>query len=364
LDSPNPKRSSATIATLCLCLSLGALACGDATSLDLLLTPDPNVTNSDELAKELGSVTVVIDSSKGLYPNGPPSPVNGIELRDEDNDGQLEVIALVDTMHLDRLPLIRLERGTLPDESIELRISGKDRQGNRIFAAGGLKGAKFVADKITDMVVPFNIKLRYRAPVVTQTIPFSGSTHAPGSTSSIFAIFSKKMNVDSVRKAITLVRVEDKKEIPVPAEFIRVQYIANNDESPTSAEYRLKEALDGGRYRLRISTNAVDSAGLALDQVPLENGSQPFSGQFEIDGTAMATTPAMASCAQGGDQCSSGTTCDKNAQKCEAAACPDKCPAATVCSLAWNICVPDCRVFGGFGGCDKDETCNPAGICE
>lgn len=358
-------------------LALTLSACADLTALDLSLVADPNVTDTAALVSQLRWLKIVLDSPAGLYASPPSAIDRGLSLEDVDGDGQLELVAEHPVDGLGRLPRIRLEQGGLQPLALDLRLDGADaKPGEKprdelvYFAAGGVRGVRFASGTVREVEVPFNRRLLYRQPQVTQVNPEDGAEVDPRSFGSVVLIFSKKMNPDSLRAndVLRLLQVEPAPARPIAAELITVTNLGGL-ESPAAAEYRFASILTPGTYRIEVSTAARDASGRPLDQVPMQPGDQPFSSSFVVGNTAVPTiecTPVCNDwCASGGDKCAPGLVCNKASRICEPRyqSCPGHCRATTVCDPARGICVPDCRVHGSYGGCPDGETCLPDGVC-
>lgn len=349
----------------CLCIA-ALLGCGEPTALDLSLVADPNVNSEEALLSHLAQLRLVVDSPQGLYPAGAERREGDVEIQDVDEDGAGELVARVDLADLGRLPLIRLERGGLDEQPLDLRLDGLGPGAGSgpslvSVAAGGVQGLRFEGGAVQSVQVPFNLRAAYRPPRVTQVYPEDGSSLQPGAVGSVVLIFSKAMNPESLGRAgvITLVRVDSGQETPVPAQQIVPGEVYSG--GPTRVDYRLASMLKDGSYRVRVSQGALDGSGRPLDQVPMQPGNQPFSSGFGLtDFATTATTCPQAGCevawcGNGGTACPDGLTCENDT--CVPDGCPASCDVLTVCDTSLGVCVPDCRVHGTYCGdglaCDQ-----------
>lgn len=358
-----------------LLLSLALVACGEDTALDLRLAPDPNVTNTDDLVKRLQTLTLTLDSPQGLgYTQ--KRETGEVRLIDVDGDGKLELQATLEVKDLGRLPRVRIERGGLSAGlTLNLRVEGID--GSATVAMGGVQGTSFVEGSATTLTCPFNLLPRYRAPQVTQVFPSDGLQNLMvAGLGSVVVVFSKPMNSDSLKKAgvFTVSRLEGGQEIVAPAKLITVKSLGVGEDAPSMATYDFATDLQkGATYQVRVTSDALDTSGRKLDQVPMQEGAQPFSSQFSLSPTEPMTAACNPSCTQtwcsnGGKACASDDlvcntqtrTCEPKPQVCTS------CTKLTVCDPALGICVPDCRIngLGTAGGCaGSTGVCLASGLC-
>ena len=261
---------------------------------------------------------------------------------------------------------------------LELRLEGGSTcqpgdsacQGGRLyFAAGGVKGVGFVEGEVQQTEVPFNQRLLYRQPQVTQVNPENGAGNlAAQSFEGVVVIFSKHMNPDSVRRSGTLrvLKVDGGAETEVPASLVTLTNLGASLEAPAMAEYRFTEGLGQGSYRVVVSTAALDTSGRRLDQVPMQPGDQPFTSSFVVSQASRPETtcsPCSSWCSQGGSECAPGLVCDTSARLCRPATCPSSCPAGTVCNPSPGALRARLPGAQKLGGCPAGETCLASGLC-
>lgn len=350
----------------------GGVACAPISALDLQLVPDPEWTDAPRVLELAERIRVVVDSPQGLYPASAAGRHAQILLEDVDADGAVELSTELELAGMDHLPLLRLERGGLPDVPIEVRFDGIGGSPQEIVAGGSARGLVFEPEQVVEKDVLFKPRMRLLPPRVTQVIPGDGAIEQR--VGSVFVVFPKQMNAESLRApgTVTLLAVTDGAEQPVPVRELRVQFLPGA-ESPTTVEYQLQEILAPGRYRVRVSEQALDLDGRALDQVPTQPGNQPFASQFEVSATAEVTTtmacPLEGPCTEGpcglagsGATCASGLECVDGA--CVPQECPAACPVGTVCDTATALCVVDCRDYGAGSGCAPElPRCGADGVC-
>ena len=343
------------------CSLLAVVACGDepATGLDLTLVPDPNVNVPGEVARMVDSLVLVLDGPGGLYHPGDDDPRDdSLQLEDADGDpSDLELVATV-PIEDDTLPWIRIARGGLAaDTVLDLRVLGLPASGREPVALGGAEGIALDAGEVA---LPFNLVPKLLPPRIAEVVPGDGDVALGCLVDRVVIIFSKPID---------------------PATFLAPGTVLfEPGGAPTSlrvdASGRFGEvtppALPGDesvRYHLTITTAIRDEDGRPLDQVPAEEGAQPFEHDFDLpcepgpqipDPNCGDPEPAPRYwCGIGGRfECIDGM--------CIPTDCDDAdCEAPTVCDPATASCEVDCRLYGPQGACpDERPSCDAAtGAC-
>lgn len=343
--------------------------------MDISLVADPNLNSEQSLVTSLERLRLVVDSPEGLYPGTAERRQGDLVIKDLDGDGQSELEATLELNGLGRLPLVRIERGGLEAVTMEMRMEGfapVQAGYSESIAAGGLQGIRFSSREILLVTLPFNLKPRFLPPRVTQVFPEDGSADSSkAGLSSVLVVFSKAMNLESLRKphVLRVLLVNNGSESVVPAKAIQLGELFAG--GPTKAEYIFDETLGAGMYRVRVSTEALDGSGRHLDQVAMQDEDQPFSSQFSVTGVNMQAGPECAvppcetdPCSAGGLSCPQGSTCNTDQGSCEPATCSGACDPGRVCDPTLVSCVTDCRVYGTFGGCPQERpVCRQEGLC-
>lgn len=372
---PDPLDSRQAPQLLTLLAATLLSACGEDTALDLDLFADPKYNSEASVLASLAQIRLVVDSPVGLYPGTTSLQGDGYVIKDLDSDGAAELEAEVDVAGLDSLPLIRIERGGLPDVPLEIQLDGFSK-GDVLVAAGGVEGKRFTEGIVDEEPVPLNLKAEFRPPTVDKdkgVFPPSGSKDLlPAGLSSVLVIFSKAMNPDLLKvqgdnPAFEVVNVGT--GVRVPAKSINVQPLYPN--GPSQAGYLFDGHLElGATYEVIVWPKARDISGRPLDTVPLQEGNQEFRSRFStalVEVAAPACHPDCQGtwCANGGTVCPEGLTCDEATGFCGLVGCGYKgCPEGKVCDPSLSACVDDCRIHGTYGGCPGDRPrCLSSGLC-
>ena len=331
------------------------VGCASPEGVDLRLVPDPNLNSEAQVLAALDSIVLVVDSPDGLYPPGSERMVDGVQIEDADADpSDLELVATIPVTG-GRLPIIRLERGTLPDASLELRFLGVPAEaGAPVSVVGRVQGVH-LASPIEELAIPFNLRPELLPPRVTEILPSDGSGLAGCEVSKIYVMFSRPVDPATLVGAIT---VE-----PGTVEDVRL------DPSGLTAEIRVAGlgGADSLRYSVAIETTVTDVEGRALDQIPSELGPQPYRSAFALtcgpatDIPVIECTvgaPVSAVCEFPGRLACVDGFCVPRA--CDFASCGD----TTLCDPASGRCELDCRAWGEAEICPSERpSCDASGLC-
>lgn len=372
-DPHESRRPPLSLPGLMLLAATLLSACGEETALDLDLFADPKFNTEASVSASLQKITLVLDSPEGLYPGSTSRQGEGYVIKDLDQDGDGELQAEVEIAGLGRLPLIRIERGGLPDMPLEIELDGVSAKGDGLIAGGGVEGVRFTGGIVEEVPVPFNLKAEFRPPTVDKVFPSAGAKDLlPNGLPSVVVIFSKAMNPDLLQQqgdnpAFEVVKVST--GVRKPATSIKVQPLYSG--GPTQAEYRFDGYLDlDSTYEVIVWPKARDISGRPLDYVPLQEGNQEFRSRFST-GMVETATPMChpdcekSWCGNGGITCPEGLTCDAATGSCKLVGCgPGGCSEGKVCDPSLSACVDDCRIHGSHGGCPADRpTCLSSGLC-
>ena len=333
-------------------------ACGDSTTaLDLELLPSPELNSAADLVSRIRTVVVVVDAATGrLYPPESEQLAGNVQIKNADADpGDLELVALV-PMPGDHLPLIRIERGGLPDVPLHIRVLGSaEGETGTEMARGGATGVSFSDGEIETVAVPFNLLPRWLPLMVTEVAPSDGASVPCDSKVSILSVFSRAVDAASVTAPGHITVVE------LPSADVAAEELAVSLNSVTFVPDRAVLS-----YRLTISTDVTDADGAHLDQVPSMQDLQPYREDFQLmcDGTSMPTFPVCSAAVPDGPcpgpagrfRCEAGE-CVPNA--CDGAACS----GGFVCDPASSLCEVDCRLYGGEACPATRPVCSTNGYC-
>lgn len=350
----------------CSWLLAGAiLGCGsetvEETAIDMELVPDINLNSPSQIVASIDTLRLIIDSPEGLYPPGSESIVGNLEVRDADDDpSDLELIATV-AVPAGRLPSVRIERGGLPDVSLDIRVIGlqSDRPDVRL-AEGRVRGIRFDPDDVKPLSVAFNLRPEVLPPRVTEVQPADDTFLMPCRVDTIVVVFSKPMDSASLLKPGNFAVDRD----PLPESIVvdPSGFIATY----TTGDLKLEEG--NLSYRVTILSEAKSRDGVALDQVGAEPGAQPYSGLFTMRCNFQEPTlePVLCSPAEPDGSCPGAGRfrCDGGA--CVPAGCDQSvCGPGFVCDPATLLCEVDCRAYGDVEVCPESRpVCDPgSGAC-
>ncbi len=342
---------------LAVCALVGCS--GDVeTALDVALVADLNLNSESMLTTALTRVQVEVDSDDGLYDAGAAITTSGFSIQNVDADAPFE---LVIGLGLDgaRLPEVRIERGGLPDGPIDLRVVGIDASGRHI-AAGGVRSVSFVPGERRQVPVQFNLKAQYLPPRVNEIYPRSGEATCRSGTALL--VLSKNIDPRTVVGGVSVIVERDGYSGPLPATasaegpVIRVAYAVITPEVDT--------------YRVRVTSEVLDTEGMPLDQDPGIGGAQHFVTSFSVVDDGACTSYPYRWCHESG----AALECPDfrgGRLRCEEGLCllhdcaGDVCANGFVCDGDSAACVVDCRLYGGTEDCPSDSLCNQAtGVCD
>ena len=164
-------------------------ACAVEDAIDLELIPDPNINDEQAIVSRVSNLLTTVDSEDGLYPPGSEHTEGAVQLVNVDTDDALEIVATIPVN--DRLPRVRLERGSISDAPLDIRIQGEDDSGT--VAEGRVRGVRF-GQEIVRLRVPFNIRPEQLPPRLTEVYPPDGSPVQGCDLSLIILFFSKPVD--------------------------------------------------------------------------------------------------------------------------------------------------------------------------
>jgi hypothetical protein len=350
------------IGLLALVALLGACADEPGPAIDLELVQDLNINTAESVLERVETVRLVVDGPEGLYPPGAERGSGAVRIVDADGDpSDLELVAEV-AVEGDRLPLIRLERGSLPEGPLDLALQGlgddDDAGVAELEAEGGVRGVRFEGG-VTTLAVPFNLRPERLPPRVTEVVPGDGDEIAFCDVEALAVVFSEPVDEQSLL-ASTRVQVE-------PNGVAAVRLDATGLVAHVVLERSLEDdEADTVTFELVVSSDVVDLQGQRLDQVPAEPGPQPFDEAVTLRCRQLVTGPRPPC---GGEpwppcppldrlQCVDGVC---QPVSCDGARCPD----GFLCAPDLGRCEVDCRLYGAGGGCPLERPLCDAetGLC-
>jgi len=350
-------RSCARLVLGSLCL-IGVLAgsagCeafdGEATAFDLDLIPDLSLNAEAQLAAQLDHVVVVVDSAEGLYAPDQAQVGDGFEIANRDDDDPLELTFTVPVPEA-RLPLLRLERGGLPDAALEISVRGYADGEQSPLAAGGVSGVRFEVNQVQELPVPFNLLPDRLPPRVVEVFPAEGQLLSDCELSLLVVVFSKAIDVSSL----------------VPNHSVSLRGLALGDFQLTLGRVAqfvvTDESLVGSvSNQIEVGTEVTDEQGRHLDQQPAQAGAQGFASEF----LTPASCPQLAGnwCGEVDPILGPGDICpdlEIGRLICQDGVCvPAECDVAScgdgfICDQASGSCEVDCRLYGGVEACPAGQ---------
>jgi hypothetical protein len=248
------------------------LACAAEPGADFALTPDPNLNRPEQLIESVDSIVMIVDSAQGLYPAGSERTTGDLQIENADSDPALEVVARI-VMPMDRLPVVRLVQGTMPDDvSLDVRFLGLPEEPGAPYLAVGRVSGVHLDPTIPRVPIPFNLRPERLPPRVADVLPSDGSSIEGCMLEHVYVMFSKPIESDTLAGAITL----------SPHGSVTA---ARLDGSGLTAELDTTGLVGAGgelAFRIEIVTSVTDREGNALDQVPAEPGPQGFAADFVL----------------------------------------------------------------------------------
>ncbi len=343
-----------TRALYILCAMLAATAVGsalagcadDVTAIDFELVSDPNVNSTEQVAGAIDSVLVIVDSADGLYTPAEATRVGNVQIRNADaNPDDLELVALI-AVPTGRLPVIRLLQGGLPDVALDVRVTGVRGAEETVVALGHLGGARFEAARVTTSTVPFNIRPELLPPRVVDVLPRDGDLAQGCEVATLVVMFSKPMNALSLTAPGRILTEPGGMPTEVTVDSSGLVAVV------APAGLVGADMMSVG-YRLTVSSEALDRDGLALDQLPMQDGAQGFAADFVLRCETRTMTPDQVACGTMGvpgplpTYCPGGGRLGCVAGECVLASCEAaECATGFVCDATTFACTADCRPYG------------------
>lgn len=334
--------------------ALQIAACEGPEGVDLRLVPDPNLNREAQVLDALDTIVLVVDSPDGLYPPGSERAAEGVQIEDADADpSDLELVATIPVAS-DRLPLVRLVRGTLPDVALDLRFLGVPAEPGAPASVVGRVQGVHLGRPIEELAIPFNLRPELLPPRVTEVLPGDGAAIVGCDVPRLYVMFSRPIDPATLAGAVTVT--------PGAIDEVRL------DPSGLTAELRVGGLAGAGslRWSLAIAASVTDLEGRPLDQVASEPGPQPYEASFEVtcgpsmgtpDDECGGTSGAPMRCPFGRLACVDGYCVPES---CDLAGCGE----GTVCDPATGRCALDCRPWGDAEVCPAERPrCGDDGVC-
>jgi hypothetical protein len=177
--------------------------------------------------------------------------------------------------------------------------------------------------------------------------PADGTEKVPSSLISALVLFSTTIDESSLADNVQLLH-PDGGSVPVTFTLetlvVAGSPFSRDERTLLSVGFKLPPVLDPeGRFTLKIGAGVRSTADLALDQDPSTPEPEPFSSHFFAPFPDGGIGGGPKPC----DRCPEGYGCVSENPGCvPMLACPETCPALSVCDDQEKQCVPDCRAYG------------------
>ena len=205
--APRPMiRTLARALPLCL---VTFLACSDAaTSVDLVLTTNPDLCSTAEILAQVATVVVVVDAPGGLAGVTAAGPLaGGGTAVDFDGDGELEVVFTAPPLDGSALPILEVGLRHNADRELAYRVLGYPADAAlepaNAIALGGVT-ASCAAGESRKVGTPFNLRAVARPPKVILVLPPDGATNVPFNLKAVTVMLTSRDSLASCsRDSIT-----------------------------------------------------------------------------------------------------------------------------------------------------------------
>jgi hypothetical protein len=276
--------SWATRATLLTAVVLQASCAGEEadTAFDLELTPDPDLATAAQMAERIDTILMVVDSPDGLYLPSDAQVVGNVQIKNVDADVWFELVVTV-PVPPGRLPWIRLRRGGLPDNPLDIRVSGLRTTGGSadVVALGRIQGLHFTPGSTQSVAVPFNIRSELLPPRVLGVSSVDDTTAAGCRVEEINVVFSRPIDEASLRATGAVLVTSDAAPDGVIVTEFRLEssglvliYVPANLSDPVAGQVS---------YQVYVGTGVRDRSGIGFDQVPADPEAQRYLGDFLLE---------------------------------------------------------------------------------
>jgi len=329
-------------------------ACAPDGQIRLVLGPDQEISDPQQLAAQLRRLEVVVDGAQGLAGVTAAGPrEEGGEAKDWDGDGTLELVFSHPHEPGAALPRLELGVGGNAGRLLEFRVLGFGAD-EALVAYGGASWTP-VAAGTKELPVPFNLRPRARPPQVMLSLPADGQREVPDNLSAVTLVFSTIVDEATAAAAVRLSGPLGDEPCDLRWERATLNAGGLLEEQRYLLSLKPRGLLSAGQYTVSVATELKSTGGLGLDQDPRRAGAQPFSSGFEV-GLRGIGGPL------GCGECGEGFACDDEDRCAALPGCAQGCHAGWVCDPAAARCVEDC---GALGLCpEPGSSCDAeSGLC-
>ena len=367
--APRPSiRRSALALPLCL---LACLACSETTtSVDLVLTTNPDLCSTAEVLAEVTTVVVVVDAPGGLHGVTAAGPLaGGGTAVDFDGDGELEVVFTAPPLDGSALPILEVGLKHNADRELAYRVlgypTGVALEPANAVALGGVTAACAVGET-RSVGTPFNLRAVARPPKVILVLPPDDAQNVPPNLTAITVMFSTTVQPESLDGAVRLVGPDGvDRAITLSADTLTYAGEGGVDEKRSLVTIAPVDPImpvgpGAEQYAVIVGAGITSTTGRAFDQDPTTPAVDGFSSHFTVgSGVGGGGHPCDACC----DTCVPAYLCNDTETGCVPALdCQAGCGSGFVCAPAGGACVEDCRLYGACAA--PGATCDLAtGLC-
>jgi hypothetical protein len=351
------------LGALFLLLAATGLSCGkDETAVQLVLTPDPDLSPLEAMLPQLGKLSVIVDGEGGLAGVGGTGDLpGGGRAVDWDGDGDLE--ARFDNLAVggDALPVLEIGLEANPDRALDFRVLGFDEaaspdSGEGVSLAEGGARVSVPRGQVKQVGAPFNLTSRARPPRVLLVVPTDGAT-VQANLLAVVAVLSTTVKAATVAKNVALTDPKGK-SLSITSVKVETTVVAGgaySKESRSLLTIAFSSSYEKGTYHLKIGPGIESTSGRRFDQDPETSAEDAFQSSFYLDISVGSGQPC--------DSCPSGYSCDKVKAGCiPDVTCAGGCGTGLVCDASQKQCVADCRKVGLCF--DPKQTCSDStGLC-
>jgi hypothetical protein len=348
-----------------LCL-LGLACSATTTSVDLVLTTNPELCSTAEVLAEVTTVVVVVDAPGGLggVTGAGPLPGGGTAV-DFDGDGELEAVFTAPPLGGSALPILEVGLEHNAGRDLVYRVlgypAGAALEPANAVALGGVT-ASCAPGETRRVGTPFNLRAIARPPKVVLVLPPDGTENVPFNLTAVTVMFSTTVAPASLDGAVRLLGPDGlDRAVTLSADTLTYAGEGGVDEKRslvtlTPVDPITPEGPESSAYAVVVGAGVTSTTGRAFDQDPTTPAVDGFTSHFTVgSGIGGGGHPC--------DACVTGYLCNDDETGCiPALDCQLGCGSGFVCAADSGTCVEDCRLYGACAA--PGARCDAAtGLC-